>query len=649
MTYSNVWSRSALCSVVLALAVLVACGGMGGGVTNPGGGGGGGGQTVAVSVTSNSTFVDVFTAQQFFATVTGDPANKGVTWSVDTVAGGNATVGTISATGLYTPPSTAGTHTILATSVADTTKSASASLAVVAFGVYTYHNDLARDGANPHESALTVAKVSSTTTFGKKFSMPVDGVVYAQPLWVPGLSIAGGNHNALFVATQHDSIYAFDADSGTQLWKASLLDTNHGGAAGETTVGTFDVGFGDQDIQPEVGVTGTPVIDPATKTLYVVSKSENPSATFHQRLHALDLLTGNEKFGGPANISASVAGVGDGSAGGSLAFDPQNEHQRSALALVNGVVYIAWAAHEDKGPYHGWLIGYNAANLQQHGVFNSTPNGGLGGIWMSGGGPAADASGNLYMSTGNGTFDGDAGNTHDYGDSALKITPSASSLSLNDWFTPFNQGTLDAADTDLAAAGVVLLPGQTSPAHLLAVGGKEGRIYLLNRDSMGHFCGVCISSSGDTNARQTLNAAQGIWGTPAFWNNNLYVGGAFGALNQFTFNTSTEMFSSSSVSNTVLSVSFPGVNPAVSSNGASNGIVWAIDATAYGVPAPSLGPAVLHAYNAGNLGTELWNSTQAASSRDQAGDAVKFSVPTIVNGKVYIGTRSEVDVYGLLP
>ena len=638
---------SAIRRIVCAFACLIATLGIGGC-----GSGGGGTQTIAVNISpARVAVVAVTQTVQFKATVTGDPQNS-VTWSVDGVAGGNATVGAISTTGFYTPPAGAGTHTVRATSTVDTTKSASATIAVTDLtGVVTYHNNLARDGTNTQEYALTTSSVK-TGTFGKLFSCPVDGAAYTQPLWVPGLNIGGQVRNAVFVATQHDSVYAFDADLSpcSQLWRVNLLDAAHGGTSGETPVPTADVGNGFQDILPEIGVTGTPVIDPASGTLYLVSKSEGPAGSFHQRLHAMDLITGDEKFAGPITIAASMAGTGDGSVGGILNFDLRNEHQRSGLTLVNGTVYIAWAAHEDHDPYHGWVIGYAAASLAQVAVFNADPNGSRGGVWMAGGAPAVDGSGSLYLSTGNGSFDGNSGTppNDDFGDTVMKIGTS-SSLSLVDWFTPFNQAFLDGQDADLGSSGVVILPDQTSgPAHLLVAGGKEGRLYLLDRDAMGNYCGACTTT--DTNILQSFLATPAIFGTPAFWQNKLYLGGTADALSLFAFDTTTGLFNTVATSQSATSFQFPGPTPSLSAQGASGGVLWAIDSSGYGVPSAfGTGPAILHAYDAANLSSELWNSSLAANNRDTAGNAVKFTVPTVANGKVYIGTRTEIDVYGLLP
>jgi hypothetical protein len=604
-------------------------------------------------------------AQTFTANVTGNIPNLGVAWSVDGTPGGSATVGTVSTGGLYTPSATGGTHTVTATSTVLPSASGSATVAVTDLpGVFTYHNDLSRDGANTQEYALTPSTVT-TASFGKLFSCPVDGAVYTQPLWVPGLTIGGGTHNVIFVATQHDSVFAFDADATpcVTYWQVNLLDTMHGGTAGEGSVPCDEsvfcaVGAGYGDIQPEIGVTGTPVIDSTTDTLYIVSKScsacSGGSPVFYQRLHALDLATGmTEKFNGPMAIAASVPGTGDGSA--MVTFSRQMEHKRSGLALANGTLYVSWAAHEDATPYHGWLLGYSAADLSQApSVFNTTPNGGLGGIWAGGGAPAVDGGGDVYVSTGNGVFDqAPPPPMNDYGDSLLRLHPASGStsngvnLSLADWFTPFDQQKLANYDTDLGSGGIVLFPDQTNaglPTHLLVQTGKEGAVYLVDRDNMGMY-----NSLDNSQILQTFTGpTSGQWGTPALWQNNLYTGGQFDPVRQFVFAPANGLFNPASSSQSAQSFSFPGTTPSVSSQGSSNGILWVIDASQYGPPAPGPGPAILHAYDATNLGTELWNSSMAANSRDQAGNAVKFVPPTIANGKVYLSTRTEIDVYGLL-
>ena len=609
----------------------------------------------------------------FTAILQNDVSAAGVTW---TASGGIfSSQGKTTAT--YVAPSAAGNVTIAATSVADVTKSASAIFAVTDLtGVTTYHHDLARDGANTHEFALTPSNVK-TATFGKLFSCIVDGAIYAQPLWVANLTIGTTKHNVIVVATEHDSVYAFDADTNASpcvpLWQANLIDAAHGGTAGEASVASGSgglVGSGFGDLSPEVGITGTPVIDLSTNTLYIVSKSAiaNPSS-FFQRLHALNLTSGNEKAGSPVAIDNSifVAGTGDGSVNAKVAFDPQNEHQRPGLALVNGVVYIAWASHEDHDPYHGWIIGYNATTMAQASgaLFNTTPNHvgtvpySRGGIWMGGGAPAADSSGNLYFLTGNGTFDADSGGSN-YGDSTMKLSTTAG-LSVADWFTPADQAGLDGADTDHGSGGAAILIDQPSGPlqHLVIGGGKQGNLFLLNRDQMGHY-GASVNPV-NSNAVQIFNVGNGIFSTSAFWNNSLYIAPSGGPLQGYPFSTATGKFNTGSATSSAVSFGFPGATPSISANSAtSNGIVWAIDASMYCTPqSPGCGPAVLHAFDATKLSPELWNSSQVAS--DRAGFAVKFTVPTVANGKVYIGTRGndngsgtssirgELDVYGLQP
>jgi len=614
---------------------------------------------ISVSITPVRGGMIISQSSSFTAALQNDVGLAGVTWTA--TSGSFSSQGKTTAT--YVAPNAAGNVTITATSVADSAQSASATLGVTDLtGVTTYHNDASRDGANTHELALTTSNVKGAT-FGKLFSCSVDGAIYAQPLWVANLAVNGARHNVVIVATQHNSVYAFDADSNANpcvpLWQANLLDSNHGGMGNETSVPssgpTALVGEGHGDINPEVGVTGTPVVDPSTNILYVVSKSVSGTTLFFQRLHALDLANGNEKLNGnkPVVISATVAGTGDGSAGGQLAFDPQNENQRPGLALMNGQVCIAWASHEDHSPYHGWVIAYNAATLAFVAAFNTTPNGGLGGVWMSGAAPAFDSSGNSFFATGNGTFTG----TDAFGNSIVKLGPaSGGSFPVLDFFTPFNQAALNANDTDLGAGGVLLLPDPSPGAHphLLVEVGKDGTIYLVDRDNgkMGEYCNACSSNNV---VQEISGAVNGMWGMPAYWNVNLYIGGAQEGgtsgdnLKAFAFNAGgSGTISSVPTSQSTNTFYYSGPTPSVSANGTSNGIVWAIDNSAYG-PAGSFGsgPAVLHAYDATNLNSELWNSSQ--KSADKAGNAVKFTVPTIANGKVYIGTRSELDVYGLLP
>jgi hypothetical protein len=609
--------------------------------------------SVTMSLAPTAAAITLTRTQQFTATV---PGGGAATWTVDGIANGNSTVGTISATGLYTAGS-AGVHSIVATSIANSTQTASATVAVTDLGgVYTYHNDLSRDGANSQEYALTTANVA--TSFGKLASCAVDGAIYAQPLWVANVTISGAKHNVVFVATQHDSLFAFDADSTscTQLWMVSLIDAAHGGTSGETpvpsTASDHLVASG-EDIAPEIGVAGTPVIDPAFGILYVVSKSVIPAQLlFYQRLHAIDITTGNEKTGSPATINASVPGTGSG--GTTVAFSAKQENQRPGLALANGSVYIAWASHEDSAPWYGWIMAYqyNGTQLTQSAAFNATPNTLEGGIWMSGGAPAVDSSGNVYVSTGNGTFDANSVTppNNDYGDSLLQLTPS---LGVTQYFTPSDEATLYADDEDFGAGGAALLadlPAGNTVIHALVCGGKDGSLYVLNRDLLGGL--------GDVFAVQKISLGHGIFSTEALWNGYLFVAPIGGALNAYQLTPSTVQFSLASISSHVYS--FPGATPSVSASGSQNGLVWALDTNSYCTYRSSTcGPAVLHAYDATDLATELWNSS--TNPLDAAGYAVKFTVPTVANGRVYVGTRGnnaggvdsststpgELDIYGL--
>jgi hypothetical protein len=583
---------------------------------------GGGGQTTTpppspskASVTIGPTRAPLTTgqAQTFTATVTGS-AMTTVTWEVDSIPGGNSSVGTVSAAGVYSPPSSAGTHTVAARSVADTTVSASASVFITNLaGVFTYHNDLSRDGVNSQEYALNTSTVKAAT-FGKRFACTIDASAYAQPLWVANVAIGGGTHNVLIAATVHDTVYAFDADAAPcqTYWSKSLL------ASGETWVNNMDVG-GSTDLAPDIGIVGTPVIDPTTNTIYVVSKSKN-GATIHQRLHALSLIDGSEKFNGPQEIAFTSNGI---------TFSPLSQNQRAGLALLNGVVYIAWGSHGDVGTYYGWIGGYNAATLTQVSVFIDTPGVGFGGIWMAGGAPAVDSSNNMYVISGNGDFDG----VTLFGDSFLKL--STPNLGVLSFFAPSDQAALNSGDMDFGSGGATVLVDQPSgPVQRLAIGGgKDGTVFLLNRDSLGG------NTSNDAGAVQSFSVGNKIFATPAFWQNTLYLAPITDHLKSYTFNPSAGQFSTAPASQSPGTFGFPGSTPSISSQGTSNGIVWATE--------KGTGPSVLHAYDATNVGTELWNSGN--NSADQAGQAVKFTVPTVANGKVYVGTVGEISVYGLLP
>jgi hypothetical protein len=594
------------------------------------------------------------------ATVTNDVGSSGVSWAVSAAG----TLSSTSTTAATFSAANAGVYTVTATSIANPSVSATTTIGVTDLaGVFTYHNNLSRDGSNPSEYALTPSNVT-TTTFGKLFSCTVDGAIYAQPLWVANLTIGGVRRNVVFVATQHDSLYAFDADVNTTpctpLWHANLIDAAHGGSSSETSVPSGGIGSlvgqgaaAGGDIQPEVGVTGTPVIDPSTKTLYVVSKSVIVSGpTFFQRLHAIDLTTGKEESGSPVTIAGTYPGTGDG--GTTVTFSARQQNQRPGLVLANGTVYIAWASHEDKTPYYGWVIGYNAVTLAQSFVLNISPNVGYGGIWMGGGAPSVDASNNLYLITGNATFDATSTTApnNDYGDSFLKLS---SNLQVSSYFTPSDQANDNLNDVDFGSGGAAILVDQpSSPVPRIVIGGgKDGFLYLLNRDAMGGL--------GDANAWQQFNFGYPIFATGAFWNNTFYMAGVNGPLQAFSFNTSTGKFNTAIVSQSPDTYGFPGSTPSVSSSGSTNGIVWALyNATFCTDLSPSCGPTELHVYDATNLATELWKSTPG--SGNTAGNAVKFTVPTVANGKVYVGSRGnntggvfgstsisgELDVYGLL-
>jgi hypothetical protein len=499
--------------------------------------------------------------------------------------------------------------------------------------VTTFHNDNSRTGQNTAETLLTLSNVNSNQ-FGKLFSVAVDGSVYAQPLYLSNVSISGANHNVAYVATEHDSVYAIDADNGAVLWKQSFINP----AAGITTVPSSDTGC--NDLTPEAGITSTPVIDAASGTIYLLARSKE-NGSFVQRLHALDVATHVEKFGGPVVISGTFQG---------RTFNPLTQNNRSALLLENGHVVIAWASLCDNGPYQGWVMSFNAADLtQQEAVFNTEPDtivGNDAGIWMSGDGVAADANGNLYFATGNGDYN----STGDYGDTILKLSgPANSSFTVTDWFTPFNQSTLDGGDTDVGSGGVLLLPDLPSGQQLLVQMGKEGTIYLVDRNNMGSFCTTCTGF--DTNIVQEIRGAStGTWGSPAFWNNTVFWGGGADVgsadfVKAFSFNANNSgLLSTSPISQSLQMFSFSTAAPVISANGISAGILWILDNSSF----RSSCCQILYAYDASNLGTMLYNSNQAAGNRDVPGGAVKFTAPMVVNGKVYVGSQATFSAFGLL-
>lgn len=514
--------------------------------------------------------------------------------------------------------------------------------------VTTYHNDNARTGQNTLETTLTPLNVNSNQ-FGRLFTVTVDGNVYAEPLYVSNVQIGGGTHNVVYVATEHDSVYAIDGDSGVVYWQINLIPS---GQTPVVNTPTFSCG----DLVPEVGITGTPVIDLNTGTLYAVALSQSNGTVF-QFLHAIDIQTSAEKFGGPVLIQGSAPGTAEDGNGTTVKFNARYEGQRAALLLTEGHVVIAWASHCDIDPWHGWVMSYSAGTLAQEAVFNLSPNGNGNGVWMSGGGIAADANGNMFVVTGNGTWNG----TTDFGDSIVKVGPPNSGVfPVLDYFTPYNQATLSNDDSDVASGGLVLLPTLPSGKQLLAQMGKEGKIFVVDQNNMGKNCAVQVPacSNGDPQIVQEIpHATVGIWGTPAYWNGSIYWTGANGdsgapdAVKAFSLNANgSGLISTSPTSQSTMTFNYAGPIPSVSANGAFSGILWGLDDTKF-QQNTCTGPSncqVLYAFDATNLATMLYNSNQAPNNRDAPGPAIKFAVPTIANGKVYVGSKHAMSAYGLL-
>jgi hypothetical protein len=497
--------------------------------------------------------------------------------------------------------------------------------------VTTYKNDLSRSGQNLTESNLTLANVTAAN-FGLLRSLPVDGRVDAQPLYLSQLSISGSTHNVVFVVTEHDSAYAFDPDTGAMLWHVSLLK------AGESPSNDH----GCSQVTPEIGVTSTPVIDRsagAHGTLYLVAMSMDGASNYHHRLHALDITTGAELLNGPVDIAATFPVTGTVTS----TFDPKYYEERAALLLSMGTIYTSWTSHCDVGPYSGWIIAYAASTLARTGMLNVAANSAGGpAIWMAGGGPAADSAGNIYLLTANGAFDTtmDANgfpNRGDYGNSFLKISSASAGLSVLDYFTMSNEVAESSSDQDLGSGGEMLLPDFTDSSnkvrHLVIGAGKDSNIYVVDRDAMGKF------NASSNNNYQTLNGALpgGVWSTPAYFNGTVFYGAVSGPLKAYAI--SSAKIVSPPQSESAVQFGYPGTAPSVSANGTSNGIVWAHE---------NVKPAVLHAYDAANLGHELYNSNLAAANRDHFGDGNKYITPTVADGKVFVGTTNSVAVFGLL-
>ncbi len=493
----------------------------------------------------------------------------------------------------------------------------------------TYRDDVSRTGANLTESVLTPADVN-TSSFGLLRLLSVDGKVDAQPLYLSHLSIGGVAHDVVFVATENGSVYAFDAQTGATLWQVSLL------GSGESP--SDDRGCG--QITPEIGVTSTPVIDPSAGphgALFAVAMSKDASSNYYQRLHALDITTGAELFNGPVTVNPTYSSA----AGGEKTFSPGQYAERAALLLENDTIYTSWTSHCDAQPYSGWIVGYGESTLAQTAVLNiaADSNGGPS-IWMSGGGLAADSSGNIYLLTANGAFDTtlDASGFPqygDYGNSFLKLAAAAGGLAVADYFTMSNEVAESAADEDLGSGGVLLLPDLTDSSgvvrHLMVGAGKDGNLYVVNRDDMGEF-----SASGNGIWQEIDGLLPGgVYSSPAYFNGTLYYGDVGGTLKAFT--VSGAQVSTAPASQTATQFPYPGTSPAVSANGTSNGIVWAVENSS---------PAVLHAYDATNLANELYNSNQASGGRDQFGAGNKFITPTIADGMVFVGTTDAVAVFG---
>ena len=579
------------------------------------------GQTATFSVTAAGTTPLTYQWQRGTTAITG-ATSANYTTPVTATSDNGTQFSVVASNSLGNATSNAATLTVNPAAAATT-------------DVLTYHNDIARTGQNLTETTLATSNVTAAK-FGKLGFYPVDGRVDAEPLYASSVSVpSNGTHNLLIVPTEHGSVYAFDADFGTTIWQITTLKT------GETASDNRGCG----QVTPEIGVTSTPVIDRtrgANGAIYLAAMSKDASGNYHQRLHALDLALGTELFSGPVDIQAIYPGTGDNTNGTSVVFDPKQYKERAALLLLNGVIYTSWASHCDDRPYTGWIMGYSETTLAQTSVLNITPNGNEGAIWMAGAGLAADSSGNIYFLDANGDFDTTVNaqgfpSDGDYGNAFMKLSTTGNQLAVADYFEMDNEASENGSDTDLGSGGTILLPDLTDGSgktwHLAVGAGKDSNLYVVNRDSMGKF------SSNNSSIYQELAGALpgGVFAMPVYFNNTVYYGSVGSPIQAFTITNAK--LSTSPTAQTSNSFGYPGTTPSISANGASNGIVWAVENT---------NPGVLHAYNASTL-NELYNSNQAASGRDQFGAGNKFITPMIVNGKVFVGTMNGVAVFGLMP
>lgn len=593
------------------------------------------GQQVAVNAAAQNGFSGtVAVALSGLPTgVTASPSTlnltPGTSQNMTLTAASTATTGNATVTFAGTAPSLSHTATLALT----------VNLAPpIPIDVTTYHNDNSRTGLNANETTLTLANVNSTN-FGKLNLFSTDGKVDAEPLYLSGLTINGGTHNVLYVMSEHDTAYAFDADSGSILWQKSVL------TGSETPSDSHGCG----QISPEIGITNTPVIDRKAGAIFFVAMTKDSTSAYHQRLHALSLTTGAEIEGGPTEIAATYPGTGYGSQNGQQIFNPGQYAERVGLLLMNGSIFLGWTSHCDEDPYTGWLMMYDESTLKQTSVLNLTPNGpssphydnGEGSIWMAGAGLAGDSSGNIYFLDANGSFDSTLNANSmpaqgDFGNAFMKVSTANSVLTAADYFSTFDTTAASIADRDLGSGGTLLLPDVTDVSgktrHLAVGAGKDGNIYVVDRDNMGKF------NTTSNNIYQELSGAlSSEFGMPGYFNSTVYYGSINNVL--MAFPITTGKLATAPSSRTTVSFTYPGTTPGISANGTQNGIVWAIENTS---------PAVLHAYDASDLSHELYNSNQAANGRDNFGNGNKFITPMIVNGKVYVGTPTGVAVFGLL-